>query len=106
MVRYERISTTEGMTARITEDESYFSYELTKSVRVEAGDVLGIEMGSLCRSSAPFDNIQSLNMSTAPRSYWRTFGTTSFFLDSSANTEDNLIPLVQAIIGQLDMYNV
>ena len=104
-IAYERVSTTEDNTETVTVDESsFFTYKLTRPVRVQPGDVLGIEMSIRCRRSQNYDNIVALNTShsnSTMLSYRRSFGGTIFLLDSSSvSTERNLNPLLTMIIGK------
>ena len=100
--QYKRTSTTEGNTANFIVNGPIFTYVLATPVQVEPGDIVGIEMGTLCRS---FDNIQSVNASVNGRSftsYRRNSDATTFNLDSSTTVlERNFIPLIQDTIGQL-----
>ena len=109
ITEYKRVSTTEGNTASITEDESFFRYELTRPVQVEPGDTVGVEMATFCGISIHFDNIFSLNVSGSGQtfsSYWRGYSSTSFQLEFTAEMEQDFIPLIQAITGQFNNYVV
>ena len=103
--QYERVSTTEGNVRQFFDIRPIFSYLLAKPIQVEPGDIVGIETGTQCGPSQPFDNIQSRNVSGSDQfltSYRRFSGTTSFNINSSTaiGIEQNLIPLIQDTIGQ------
>ena len=101
---YERLSTTEGNTATLTQAGQIFTYELDSPVQIKPGDIVGVELGLSCSLSETFDNILSLNVSGTGSSFLsyrrQTFGST-FFLQSSIATEQDYIPLVQAVVGKL-----
>ena len=106
---YERVSTTERNTASVTEDESFFTYELAKPVQVEPGDIVGVELDTFCGTSVAFDNILSVNVSGSGQtfsSYWRVSSSRSFHLEFSAEMEQDFIPLIQAITGQFNNYRI
>ena len=105
ITRYARTSTTERNTARITVDESYFNYELARPAQVKPGDIVGVEMGFGCSPFRTPDNILSLNVtgigsSMSSLSYSKPSSLSMFFIDSSVATEDELVPLIQVIIGK------
>ena len=101
--RYIRTSTTERNTARATVSESFLSYELAIPAEVEPGDIVGIQSGFPCIFTI-LDNILSVNISGSNLTtlgYWTPNSGPTFFLDSyNAWTQINLIPLVEAEIGQ------
>ena len=103
-VAYQRRSTTEGNTAMLTVDESFFTYELDQPVRIEPRDIMGIEMSGFCRPSQSYDNILALNVSgnnSTSLSYRRSFGGQLFLLDSSSvSKERNVVPLIAPVIGE------
>ena len=85
-------------------DESVFTYELTRPVEVQPGDIVGISKGVLCRSSDNFDNILSLNISwsnSTDISYRGFYGGTRFFLESPFRaTENDLVPFIMPVFGK------
>lgn len=105
ITRYIRMSTTERNTAKATVDESFFTYELLSPVQIQPGDIVGVERGPGCAPFGTPDNIMSLNASAIEsiqpsQSYGRTSTRSTFFIEfDSMFTEDELIPLIQTIIG-------
>ena len=105
---YEQRSTTNGNTARIgvaNDSESVIAYELARPVRVQPGDVIGVEM-PMCTLLDTYHNVLSLNVSETKSRFsygYRRFGNsgTSFNLESpSVYQERGYQPLINVDMGK------
>ena len=105
---YDQVSTTERNAGRPTRNGAVFTYELISPVEVLPGDVVGIEMGFISFGGTS-NNVIALNTSGSGLSStsYRTSGSgPSFILQSPLNTrETDIIPLLQAVIGELKIYS-
>ena len=105
ITRYLRMSTTERNTAKAMVDESFFTYELLRPVQIQPGDIVGVERGPDCAPFGTPENIMSLNASAiesiqAHQIYGRASTRSTFFIEfDSTFMEDELIPLIQTVIG-------
>ena len=100
---YDRVSTTERNAGRPTRNGAVFTYELLSPVEVLPGDVVGVEMGFIGFGGTS-NNIIALNISGSGSNAlsYRTSGSgPSFILQSVSNVrEQDIIPLLQAVVGQ------
>ena len=101
---YKRLTTTEGNTAEITQVGPIFTYELRSPAQVQPGDVIGVELGLSCSFTEGFDNVLSVNISgtgsSSFLSYRRPTSRRIFVLQpSSIITEQDYIPLIEAVVG-------
>lgn len=110
---YAQTSTTNGNTARTVVEGSIFTYELATPVQVQPGDIIGVEISSMCMMVEIYSNVLTLNVSgnssTSTMSYWRLGGGTQFYLESSGSTiydEQGYQPLIQATVGKLIKQNI
>ena len=102
---YDRISTTEGSIVTITQDGPIFTYELASPVPVEPGDTVGVVLQYLCED---YDSVLSFNISGTGSNYlsYRQAGPeSSFYLEPLyiATAEQHLIPLIEAVVGELTL---
>ena len=84
------------------QDGPIFTYELTSPVLVEPGDIVGVGLGHLCAPLECFDNVLSFNVSgtgSSYISYQQDRSASTFFLQSTP--EQDLVPLIEAIVGEL-----
>jgi hypothetical protein len=103
---YRRIRTTKNNNiVPIVEDGPIFTYELASPVPVEPGDIVGVELGRFCAPLEDLDNVLSLNISGTGSSYlsYRKDGSDlTFFLPSSSITpEQDFVPLIEPVVGEL-----
>jgi hypothetical protein len=100
---YDRISTTGRNIVTITQDGPIFTYDLASPVVVEPGDVVGVELEYLCIESEDYDNVLSFNISGTGSTYlsYRQAGSESSFYLEYATPEQHLIPLIEALVGEL-----
>ena len=104
---YDRVSTTERNAGRPTRNGAAFTYELISPVEVLPGDIVGIEMGFISFGGTS-NNVIALNTSgsgSTSMSYRTSGGGPSFILQSPSNIrERDIVPLLQAVIGELKIY--
>ena len=101
---YDQVSTTERNAARPTRNGAVFTYELFSPVDILPGDIVGVEMGFISFGGTS-NNVIALNTSgngSTSLSYRRSGGGPSFILQSPTNIQERgIIPLLQAVIGEL-----
>ena len=102
---YGQRSTTERGFVTITQDGQIFTYDLASPVLVEPGDIVGIELRRFCAPLEDLDNVLSHNISGTDSSYlsYRKDGSgPTFFLQSSSIIpEQDFVPLIEAVVGEL-----
>ena len=102
---YERQSTTERNTVIVRRDGPMFIYELATPVLVQPGDIVGVGLGLSCARSESFDNVLSYNISGTGSSYLSyrqdRSGSTFFLQSSSITIEQDLVPLIGAVVSKL-----
>ena len=103
---YNRISTTKGNIVAIRHDGSIFTYKLDSPVLVEPGDIVGVVFRYSCIESE-YDIVLSFNFSGTGSNYssYRQARPKSKFLlePLSATAEQHLIPLIEAVVGELTL---
>ena len=104
---YDRVSTTERNAERPTRNGAAFTYEFISPVEVLPGDTVGIEMGFISFGGTS-NNVIALNTSgsgSTSTSYRTSGGGPSFILQSPSNIrERDIVPLLQAVIGEIKIY--
>ena len=87
------------------QDGQVFTYKLASPVPVEPGDIVGIELGHFCAPLEDLDNVLSHNISGTDSSYlsYRKDGSglTFFLQSSSVIPEQDFVPLIEAVVGEL-----
>ena len=101
---YRQISTT--ITERnLVQDGQIFTYKLASPVPVEPGDIVGIELRRFCAPLEDLDNVLSHNISgtdSSNLSYRKDGSEPTFFLrSSSVIPEQDFVPLIEAVVGEL-----
>ena len=103
---YDRVSTTERNAGRPSRNGAVFTYELISPVEFLPGDIVGVEMGFISFGGTS-NNVIALNISgsgSTSMSYRTSGGGPSFILQSTLNIrERDIIPLLQAVIGELNL---
>ena len=103
--RQRSTTSTERNLVPHVQDGKIFTYELASLVPVEPGDIVGIELGRFCAPLEDLDNVLSHNISGTDSSYlsYRKDGSdpTFFLRSSSVIPEQDFVPLIEAVVGEL-----
>ena len=103
---YNQVSTTERNAGRPSRNGTVFTYELISPVEVLPGDIVGVEMGFISFGSTS-NNVIALNISgsgSTSMSYRTSGSEPSFIPQPTLNIQErDIVPLLQAIIGKLNI---